>query len=196
VDDREAILGRLSEGERIALPESWPVPDVRLGRDELWAAFSEKLPALGARMVAREELHAELPKGAKCTIDDDAAPFVAELKLAPARDIWEAKVGFTLAEIAIAHSGSLLVASAPGRRRLASLAPEIHIVLVPEDRIVWSLEEALKTIPERSCALITGSSRTADIESVLVRGVHGPKEVWVVRIPSGPAGANPQGPIS
>jgi L-lactate dehydrogenase complex protein LldG len=120
--------------------------------------------------------------GERAAIDEDARPHLEDVSLVES-PVWEARLGVTLAEAAIAHSGSLLLANSPGRRRLASLAPEIHVALVKEDRIVWCLEEALEILPIRTAVLVTGASRTADIESVLVRGVHGPKEVWVIRIP-------------
>ena len=113
--------------------------------------------------------------------DEDARSLLGfEVRLVS--DIWEAEVGFTLAEKAIAESGSLLLSAEKGRRRMASLAPEIHVCLVPRNSIMKTLEEGLASLPDRTCVLITGSSRTADIEGVLVRGVHGPKEVWVVPV--------------
>lgn len=178
--DRESILGKLHAGVQRTLPEPWPKLRGPSGKEELWQEFAERLSTLGGRMATVDDLRALT--GEHATIDEDAAPFVPEVGFVVA-PVWEARVGVTLAEIAVAHSGSLLLANSPGRRRMASLAPEIHVTLIPEDRIVWCLEEALETIPVRTSVLVTGSSRTADIESVLVRGVHGPKEVWVVRTP-------------
>lgn len=179
MSDRSRILEGLPEGAADDLPAPWPIPSHALTRDQLWEAFASKLPELGARMASFDEVRELAPRQA--AIDPDALPFVENLGLLES-PIWEAKVGVTLAELAVAHSGSVLLSQAPGRMRMASLAPEIHVVLVPEDRIVWSLEEALQGLSDRTSVLITGSSRTADIESVLVRGVHGPKEVWVVRV--------------
>lgn len=112
---------------------------------------------------------------------DEDARIVLKGKVPPnPTEIWTAKVGITTADLAVAESGSLLLSAQPGRRRMASLSPEIHVVLIPKDRIVATLEEALARLTTRTSVLITGTSRTADIESVLVRGVHGPREVWVV----------------
>lgn len=113
-------------------------------------------------------------------VDEDARPLLPfEWPPNPA-DMWTAKVGITTADLAVAESGSLVLSAGKGRRRMASLSPELHIVLIRMNRIVATLEEALDRLGDRTSVLITGTSRTADIESVLVRGVHGPKEVWVV----------------
>jgi L-lactate dehydrogenase complex protein LldG len=71
------------------------------------------------------------------------------------------------------------VSAANGRSRLASLAPPVHIALVED--IVGTLDEAIARIDGRTHVVITGTSRTADIEGVLVRGVHGPRKLFVVR---------------
>jgi L-lactate dehydrogenase complex protein LldG len=92
------------------------------------------------------------------------------------------KAGITGAVAAIAESGSLLLTSGPARPLSTSLLHEIHIAVVPSSCIVRSLEEALslKEVPGASAAvLITGPSRTADIEMTLTIGVHGPKQLVV-----------------
>jgi L-lactate dehydrogenase complex protein LldG len=60
--------------------------------------------------------------------------------------------------------------------------PEVHIAIVHKSQIVHFLEEALRLPQVRQAAatvLITGPSRTADIEMTLTIGVHGPKELVV-----------------
>ena len=91
-------------------------------------------------------------------------------------------LGITAASAAIAETGTLLLMSGNGSPLSASLLPEIHVAIVPASQIVWSLEQALRHpgLPEASAAvLITGPSRTADIEMTLTIGVHGPKELIV-----------------
>jgi L-lactate dehydrogenase complex protein LldG len=75
--------------------------------------------------------------------------------------------------------------SSTSEARLISLLPPAHIALVPRERILSSLDELLSILPHpaevtSSMVLITGPSRTADIEQILVRGVHGPGEFHVV----------------
>lgn len=91
-------------------------------------------------------------------------------------------VGITSADYALANTGTLVMISEP---RLMSLLPPIHVAVIPAARILTSLDELLSLVPDparvtSSMVLITGPSRTADIEQILVRGVHGPGEIHVV----------------
>jgi L-lactate dehydrogenase complex protein LldG len=68
---------------------------------------------------------------------------------------------------------------------MISLLPPTHVALVPRERILTGLDELLTQVPlpaDRSSSMIfiTGPSRTADIEQILVRGVHGPGELHVI----------------
>jgi len=97
----------------------------------------------------------------------------------------EVDVGITSADYALARTGTLVMIAGPENPRLVSLLPPIHIAVVPLSRLIGSLDELLAREPrvfERSASmvLITGPSRTADIEQILVRGVHGPGELHVV----------------
>lgn len=96
----------------------------------------------------------------------------------------EAAVGITSAEYGLADTGTLVVMSA-SESRLASLLPPVHIAIIESSRILTGLDalltvEAKPAIRTASMVLITGPSRTADIEQILVRGVHGPGELHVV----------------
>lgn len=101
-------------------------------------------------------------------------------------------VCITGVDAAIAESGTMLLLSGAGRGRLASLLPPMHIALLPVDRIVRTLPEAFAALQtsfgarwfrDRSnLTLITGPSRTADIEQTLTLGVHGPRDVHAIVI--------------
>ncbi len=98
-----------------------------------------------------------------------------------------ALVGITGAAAGLAETGSLVLASGPGRGRLASLLPPIHVALLQRTLIVESLPDLIAQRPEvmtsgANVVCITGPSRTADIEHTLSRGVHGPREVHVVLV--------------
>jgi L-lactate dehydrogenase complex protein LldG len=94
-------------------------------------------------------------------------------------------VGITSADYCLADTGTLVMISSREEARLISLLPPAHIAVVPRERLLSGLDELLTAVPmpaERSSSmvLITGPSRTADIEQILVRGVHGPGEIHVV----------------
>jgi L-lactate dehydrogenase complex protein LldG len=94
-------------------------------------------------------------------------------------------VGLTGADAGLAETGSIVVASGPGKSRLASLLPPVHVAILARDRLTASLAALIRERPYLATSganfvCITGPSRTADIEHTLTRGVHGPKEVHVV----------------
>lgn len=100
----------------------------------------------------------------------------------------EADAGVTAADFALADTGTLVLFSAPGKNRSASLIPPVHVSLVPASRILSDLSSLIPRLPQgteavdrgSAVSLITGTSKTADIELTLVRGVHGPGEVHVI----------------
>jgi L-lactate dehydrogenase complex protein LldG len=91
-----------------------------------------------------------------------------------------------LAEVLVAQTGSVMVSAACGGRGASIVAP-VHIVVAKASQLVATLDEAFARIRERETAaknsylcLITGSSRTADIEKILVMGAHGPRRLVVI----------------
>lgn len=96
-----------------------------------------------------------------------------------------ADVGITSADYALADTGTLVILSSPTEARMISLLPPAHIAVLPRERILTGLDELFSVLPDpsretSSMVLITGPSRTADIEQILVRGVHGPGQIAVV----------------
>ena len=97
------------------------------------------------------------------------------------------RVGIAIADLGIAETGSLVFFSAPGAPITLAFVPETHIVLVPADRIKGPLEAAwdhqrahFPDLPPRSVTLVSGPSRTADIEQTIELGAHGPKRLHVI----------------
>jgi len=91
-------------------------------------------------------------------------------------------VGLTGALAGIAATGSLVVPSGVGQPQTASLLPEMHLAVLRAADIVPDLAAALALPAVKQAAMtsiITGPSRTADIEMTLTIGVHGPKRVVV-----------------
>ncbi|MGQ9550255.1 MAG: LutC/YkgG family protein [Roseiflexus sp.] len=94
-------------------------------------------------------------------------------------------------DVAIAESATLVIHSGAGRARMASLLAPVFIAIVRREQVVRGLGEAIERIKQMygdvfadasALTLITGPSRTADIELTLTLGVHGPREVHTIII--------------
>jgi L-lactate dehydrogenase complex protein LldG len=100
----------------------------------------------------------------------------------------EVQAGITSADCAIAESGTLCLVHDSNQPRLISLAPILHIVIVPLDRLWPVYERAIEAIFENKepipshVTLITGPSMTADIMGVPFKGMHGPKRLVVILV--------------
>ena len=150
-------------------------PSSRESPSDLWDTFRTRLEALGGRMGTLDGLRdLEGP----LWVDQDASE-ICGLQ-STTNDVWDARVGVTLAECAIAGTGSVVLQTGPRKARLGALAPPAHVILVPKERIVATLFEGLLSTAVRTAVIATGPSRTADIGGHLIKGVHGPGEVIVV----------------
>ena len=100
-------------------------------------------------------------------------------------ELFSAEVGIAGARWGIAETGSVVLAGGPDVRRLISLVPPCHIVVLEEGQILpdlldWAKKEGGgESGGWRYQVLISGPSKTGDIELVLVTGVHGPGHLWV-----------------
>ena len=162
---------------------------------DLVARFSQEVEAVGghAYRVRPEELPQRLIEFLKErevgeVMTWDSIPPLNQSSLAEAGVRLERspnatlRVGMTGALSAIAQTGTLVIPAGKGRPLSTSLLPEIHIAIIRTSQIVWSLEEALQNREVRGAsaiALVSGPSRTADIEMTLTIGVHGPKGLFV-----------------
>lgn len=97
---------------------------------------------------------------------------------------YAADAGITAVHAAIAETGSLVCSSGPAHSRGTSLVPPVHIALVrPTDLIPDLLDLFAAEAPlHANTVLITGPSKTADIEGILITGVHGPRQVHIILI--------------
>jgi L-lactate utilization protein LutC len=94
----------------------------------------------------------------------------------------ELRVGVTKAICGLADTGSFLIADGEGNPLQASLLPQIHLAVLCTSDILPSLADAMTLPPirqSRAVVVVTGPSRTADIEMSLTIGMHGPGEVHV-----------------
>ncbi len=186
--DREVV----KPGVPVSLSTSLPVYS-------LIERFTEELTALGGQVY---HLHAdELPEKLIAFLRErgidrvetwDNLPALTAVDLAKAGIRVETSapdlaVGISGALAGIAETGTLVIPGGAGRPLTASLVPEIHLAVLRAADILPSLEQAIR-LPEVASApatvLVTGPSRTADIEMTLTIGVHGPKELHVFVINS------------
>lgn len=97
---------------------------------------------------------------------------------------FRADIGISGVDYLLGETGSLVVLARPDQPRSVSLLPPVHIVVAGVEQIIpdlFDLFERIEGLP--SClTIITGPSKTGDIELRLVTGVHGPGEVHVVII--------------
>jgi len=105
---------------------------------------------------------------------------------------FNAGVGITGVDYVLAETGTLVLSSATEGAQVASLAPPIHVALYRRSQLVGSLDEVLAKLQPsyppglaslgRSVVFVTGTSRTADIEQILIHGVHGPGEAHAILV--------------
>lgn len=156
--------------------------------DDLAAAFQKLRDLFEALQVRTVAAHLEPP------LDDPALPASFPLQswhfagqVEDYRAVCaDADAGLTSAAFGLAETGSLVLAAGPTHSRLSSLLPPIHCVLLPESRIVPSIFDWAAQRPESfpsNLVLVSGPSKTADIEQTLVVGVHGPRRLVVVVYP-------------
>ena len=97
---------------------------------------------------------------------------------------FQAQGGLAAAELAIAESGTVVLPSGPERPRQVSLLPPVVVVIVPAQKLVADLFDVFRSwgasAPGSYTALVTGPSKTGDIQLQLTTGVHGPGKWYVL----------------
>lgn len=99
----------------------------------------------------------------------------------------DVRLGITGAEAAFAETGTIVVRSGPGRPRMASLVPLVHVAVLRRDRIFrsashWAADPSARMSEGSNVVFITGPSKTADIESIVTLGIHGPKHLHIILV--------------
>ena len=104
-------------------------------------------------------------------------------------DLEKADVAITGCDALIAQTGSILLTTRSGGGRALSVLPPHHLVIATTDQVIADLPAAFQLLQDRYgndfpsfMTLITGPSRTGDIERILVLGAHGPKVVTVILV--------------
>jgi len=173
---RENILGRVRTALRVeakapAAPSAAPIfPPVT----DLEARFREEFAVLKGEIIT------DLP--AFLTAFPKIASAVPEV--AGNSDVRQADLGVTGCDCLLARTGSIAVSTRNAGGRALSVLPPVHLVIARRDQLVPDLTAALALWQQRydrhwpsNLSVITGASRTGDIEKILVMGAHGPKRL-------------------
>ncbi len=95
------------------------------------------------------------------------------------RRVAECELGVTGVDAALPETGTLLLRSSPERPRVVSLLPRVHLAILTPAALRADLHQAFAEVKHDGyCVMITGPSRTSDIELTLTLGVHGPKSLY------------------
>ena len=150
------------------------------GRDAFAVALDQLIKAEGIRTAAFSDHPLYHPYG----IAELLKGFGVEI-VSPdgdGRRLAECDLGVTAADAAIPETGTVLLRTTQGQPDLLSLLPRVHLALVSPEAFLADLHQAFAMAKGDShFVLVSGSSRTADIEKILTLGVHGPKSfhVWI-----------------
>jgi L-lactate dehydrogenase complex protein LldG len=148
-------------------------------------------PAAVARYLAAQQLPPRAVIWPSLSSLDWAGAGLAAESRPPRRDESQGAdtVGITGCFCALAETGTLVLAGGAQAHASTHLLPETHVALVPASRIVRAMEDAFALLRAerggaemmpRALNMVSGPSRTADIEMTLVIGAHGPYRVHVV----------------
>jgi L-lactate dehydrogenase complex protein LldG len=198
---RDRILQRLRASRPMLPPsESRPVVHtVTASVDEQVARFAVEAAALGiecfVELTASDVVQrvATMARSKRVlSWDADQLPYGVGLTLEgtalgsdPRERQAAAELGITGCDAAIAETASVVLLSGRGRSRAVSLLPPVHLAIVQRHQLCLTMAEVFEKYSgalqsAASCTLITGPSRTADIELTLTLGIHGPGRVVVV----------------
>lgn len=193
-NDREIILENVRQalsgiGDRAVYPEyhdELPVATARPLDDDRWQVFCERFVAVhGLPLEQPEELVEYLKSfGYTAGYCDPALRGLLAPYFGPDFAIEETfdrtrlddyRFGITRARAAIAETGSLVVSDRQTSSRLAALAPWVHVACIRRDEIFRDTPAAVAALGDDPNVIwITGPSKTADVEGILIEGVHGP----------------------
>ncbi|OIP00534.1 MAG: hypothetical protein AUJ97_07775 [Bacteroidetes bacterium CG2_30_32_10] len=201
---KEKILKKIRKALIVATPN--PYPDVEFESsvytevgNELAVKFAEEFTKVSGKFVFCQN-HSEFVNSLKALIDENKLQYIycAEDKIKDLliqanipfyhdeSDLLNTEAGITYCEFLIARLGSIMVSSRQASGRRLNVYPPAHIVLAYVSQLVPDIKHALANIKTKYAdklpsmiSLITGPSRTADIEKTLVMGAHGPKDLYL-----------------
>jgi L-lactate dehydrogenase complex protein LldG len=198
-DRRRAVAARLAHPKPNLVPARGRLPHAE--RIDLFCRMAEKVAATVARVADAEAVPEEvadylrrnnLPASFRMGADERLvrlpwarAPHLERLTGASdGRDL----VGLSHALAGVAETGTLALASGPDNPNTLNYLPDTHVVVVAAADIVGDVETVWARLRERfgsgalprTVSLVTGPSRSGDIEQTIILGAHGPRALHVV----------------
>jgi L-lactate dehydrogenase complex protein LldG len=191
----EAYIAAHAQGPRPKLPADFVTRFMQRARDLESSvervADLEAIPACVARYLDALQLPpalaAQKSHAGVCWPEFAGLDWVAAgLSIEARPTIGNDRLGITSAFCAIAETGTLVVLAGPETPTATTLLPDTHVAVLRADRVVAGMEEAFALITRergrmpRAINLISGPSRTGDIEQTIVLGAHGPYRVHII----------------
>ncbi len=194
-DDRELVMSRIREAlaplpERAEYPEYDPqLPVCRAHPDfpDDWELFSHKMKQVNGTPIKGLDALGAWLREQGCTLGYCDPVMADELRAHPTfagltlettferERVDDYSFGITRASGAIAETGSLMLKDADTSSRLGALAPWIHVALLKPEGLYPDTVTAIQHFgDDPSIIWATGPSKTADVEGILIEGVHGP----------------------
>ena len=196
------VKGKSLTSEEIGLRECLEEQGNEVYETDLGEFIIQKLGSKPMHLIApsihvpREEVAKLFSKltGEKLSPDDIEA-MVAVARRLLREKFFQADVGMSSANVVAAETGTLFLIENEGNIRLATGAPPVHIALIGMEKLVPTLADAYKVAEvtwryanqamATYVSLISGPSKTADIEKVITYGAHGPRELHVIFLDDG-----------
>lgn len=195
----EGIRQALSAREdKVPLPDYEPksiVAKPRLRGEDPWDDFDRQFTAVNGRVVndvatlaawllAGEHQTGYCDPALRRAVGDPLSASGLTIHYTYEREHVERyQFGITLGSGAIAETGTLILNDFDTADRMAALSPWVHVAVLRPDQVISTLAEALENLG--TCPNViwcTGPSKTADIEGILIEGVHGPGEQLCLRL--------------
>lgn len=185
-----AVRAALAPLPRRAEPPAWSSDELRLKEPaeagDLAAHFTRRVALLGGHVLAQPGALREFLIGhgrvrGYCDPRLRAAAFGGDERGLEIEEVFDRsrldayEFGVTAAFAGIAETGTVMLSDAGTPFRLAALAPWAHVAVLRRSAIVSDLSAGIAVLPnDPNIVWCTGPSKTADVEGILIHGVHGP----------------------
>ena len=187
----KTALSDLNEEDKVPRPVidfKRVIADPRLVEEDEWIAFKSNFESvrgkvcntiedLGEFLVQHGTLEGYCDPELREAVGDPLSKFVTVAYQFNRSTLENYAFGITRGSSVVAETGSILLKDSDTVNRLAALAPWIHVAVLPREKIYRTMHQAITDFDDDPNIIwVTGPSKTADVEGIMVEGVHGPGE--------------------